>query len=492
MPVTFQRRTRAAFVIIAAATVFITLLAIWSSIRFAAAASWSTHTLRVLHSLDEVVGTLSQAESEQRGYLITRDPEFLDRFKTAAANLDGKLDALRSLTLDNSKQQQNIAQLTELAYARMAFLRRLAEIAQTDPQAAFAELRTMRGVTLMQSARDLAASVETEETHLLDVRLADQRRLRTELWVILGVCFLSVAAVLLWARHLIAKYNERRDDAESAVRKLNAELEERVEQRTAALVRSNRDLEHFAYVASHDLQEPLRTISSFVQLLQRRYLNKFDQDADTFVTFIVDASLRMQQLIQDLLMYSRASTQSIDFKPVDTEEVLGRALGNLKEAIEESHAKITHDPLPNVIADAMKLTQVFQNLVGNSIKFRGEDVPRIHVSARRAGKEWEFSVRDNGIGLDTQYADKIFVIFQRLHAGGQYSGTGIGLAFCKRVVEGHGGRIWVESRPGEGATFFFTLPVSPRNTPGVGRPPERKAPVEPQPETGVRTVESSL
>lgn len=249
--------------------------------------------------------------------------------------------------------------------------------------------------------------------------------------------------------------------------------EQALAEQAEALRRSNEDLEQFAYVASHDLQEPLRMVASYTQLLERRYGDRLDAEAHEYIAFAVDGALRMQTLIQDLLAYSRVGTQTKAFQPVDFEEVLRRVRANLTVAIGESRAEIHAPTLPTVMGDLTQLTQLAQNLVGNAIKFRGNKPAVIHVSAAlqnapSAGnppstnrnpqsKEWRFSVRDEGIGIEKQYFDRIFVIFQRLHTREEYPGTGIGLAVCKKIVERHGGRIWVESEPGKGTTFFFTL-----------------------------------
>ncbi len=263
----------------------------------------------------------------------------------------------------------------------------------------------------------------------------------------------------------LAYENSERKMAEKALRRAHDDLENQVQERTIELrhktkelERSNAELEQFAYVASHDMQEPLRMVSSYVQLLGRRYKDKLDKDADEFIAYAVDGATRMQQLINDLLTYSRVGTKGKPFEPTDSETVFKLATDNLKVAIEESGAVITHNSLPNVMADSSQLIQLLQNLIGNGIKFRGEEPLKINVSAAKKENEWLFSVSDNGIGIDPKHKERIFQIFQRLHSSNEYQGTGIGLAVSKKIVERHGGRIWVESEPGKGSTFYFTIP----------------------------------
>jgi len=245
----------------------------------------------------------------------------------------------------------------------------------------------------------------------------------------------------------LRKEIDEHNKTEKALKKISEELK-----------RSNVELEQFAYVASHDLQEPLRMISSYTQLLERRYKGKLDTDANEFISFIVEGASRMRNLINDLLSYSALGTQKKEFRPTDCNIICDRALANLQVAIQQNEAVIIRDPLPVVTADDLLLSQLFQNLISNAIKFCSKDRPRIEITTQLNKKEWIFRVKDNGIGIAPEFHERIFVIFQRLHSRAEYPGTGLGLAICKKAVEIHGGRIWVESSPGAGSTFCFSLP----------------------------------
>jgi signal transduction histidine kinase len=259
-------------------------------------------------------------------------------------------------------------------------------------------------------------------------------------------------------------------DTDAMRRRIRAELaavEEAREQLAAQaeeLARSNADLEQFAYVASHDLQEPLRKVTSFCQLLQRRYQGELDERADQYIEFAVDGAKRMQALINDLLAFSRVGRTSEGFTPVDCDDALDRALGNLETALDDADAEVVRKgPLPTVEGDATLLTALFQNVISNALKFRSDAPPRIEISSAQEDGEWSFRVADNGIGIDEAYAERVFVIFQRLHAKERYPGTGIGLALCKKIVEFHGGRIWIDTDVPEGTAVCWTLPISHDN-----------------------------
>jgi light-regulated signal transduction histidine kinase (bacteriophytochrome) len=284
-----------------------------------------------------------------------------------------------------------------------------------------------------------------------------------------GVLLTASGAGILIICFLAKNLKDDRD-RQNTLANLNSQLYQESHKHAQALQKSNAELEQFAYVASHDLQEPLRMITGYTTLLARRYQGKLDKEADEFIGYAVDGAKRMQGLIDDLLSYSRVGTQGKEFALVDCEGVLARTLVSLQVAVEESSARVTREPLPTVTGDETQLGQLFLNLVGNAIKYRdGSKAPEVHISCRQKGADWLFAIKDNGIGIDPQHRDRLFVIFQRLHTREEYPGSGIGLAICKKIVERHGGRIWVESELGKGATFYFTMPADGARRSGIHR-----------------------
>ena len=260
------------------------------------------------------------------------------------------------------------------------------------------------------------------------------------------------------ANAALAKQIAERERAEAEVRKLNGELERRVEQRTAALKRSNEELAQFAYVASHDLKEPLRMVAIYTQLLKTRYQGKLDGDADEYIQFAANGAQRMQAFVEDLLSLAQADRTEPAGTLIPVDAALDLALGALRMPIGETGARIARQPLPEVVGNSDQLALVFQNLIGNSLKYRSEKTPEIAIGVTENAREWQFSVRDNGIGFDPAYAERIFGVFKRLHAGPEYPGTGIGLSIARKIIVQMEGRIWAVSQVGAGATFYFTLP----------------------------------
>ncbi|RJK95527.1 HAMP domain-containing protein [Vallicoccus soli] len=453
---------------------------------------------------DDLLTSLVDQETAVRGYALTRDPAYLAPYR--AAEERGPADfATLQRKLEGSPQALDRLQVA--ARAAGAWQRTWAEPAIADVRTG----GTLSGADL-DRGRTLFDAVRREYSAYREV-LGDERdevrdALSRDVGLLfatlvagalgaLGACLALLAALRRWVTGPVeALATETRTvaagdlhhpvhvegppeierlaaDVEAMRRGLltqlgvleaaKAEVEAsrlQLEEQARELQRSNTELEQFAYVASHDLQEPLRKVASFCQMLARRYEGQLDERADQYIAFAVDGAKRMQQLINDLLAFSRVGRLSSGFADVDLEACLAVALRNLSAALEESGAVVTHDPLPTVSGEAGLLTQVFQNLVGNGVKFRGDEPPRVHLGVERAGDEWLFCCRDNGIGVEPEYAERIFVIFQRLHAKDAYEGTGIGLAMCKKIVEHHGGRIWLDTAaPGGGTTFRFTLPV---------------------------------
>jgi signal transduction histidine kinase len=428
---------------------------------------WVTHSHQVLERLDAVLANMLDIETGERGYIITGEGSYLEPYKEALDRVHQNLKDVRELTVDNSVQRRTLDRLEPIISEKLGTAQDQIEIrTQVGLVSGIESVRAGLGKKFMDQIREQLTEMKQEENRLLKLRMeetAKSSRIARTVMVtgeVLAVAFLCLAGIV------VGQEMGQRRRAEEEVHMLNADLEQRVADRTAELnerakelARSNSELQQFAYVASHDLQEPLRMVASFTQLLAKRYKDKLDDDARDFINYAVDGATRMQALISDLLNYSRVGTQGKPLERTDSEALFKRVLESLQFNIEESGAVIVSDTLPVVMADPQQLGQLFQNLLTNAIKFRGAGPPHVRISTERNGNEWKISVRDNGIGISQEHAERIFVIFQRLHTKTEYPGTGIGLAICKKIVERHGGSIWIEPSPGGGTTFCFTIPA---------------------------------
>ena len=427
-----------------------------------------------LERVDELFSSIQDAETGQRGYLLTNRRDYLGVFSAARDELPRRFRLVDELAAKNGVPESQLRDLRRLVDEKISELELTVELEdQGRYAAAMAEVETDRGQKLMTQIRSLITAIKTRQEEIFQDRLVSQQHRQVLLNTVLILAIAVALAFLVFAYQFSSRFAEQRATVEQDIRGLNATLEGRVRARTAELEesarelqmrsreleRSNADLSQFAYVASHDLQEPLRMVATYMGLLEKRYADALDERAKSYVRFAVEGAIRMQTLINDLLQYSRAGTQPVIKRLVASEELVKTALKNLEIAVRESGAEIHYNGLPAVEADPTKMTQVFQNLISNAIKFRKQGCrPEIGIRVDTAGGECKFSVADNGIGFDTAYQDRIYEIFQRLHSGDQYAGNGIGLSICKRIIEQHGGRLWAESKLDVGSTFYFTLP----------------------------------
>lgn len=422
------------------------------SFRLVTVNSWVMHTHQVLEELEKTLAIVKDTESNGRAYVITGLPAFFNAYHAAAGGYGPHLQRLRNLTADNPRQQARIAQLDPIVKQRLEYADLTVQLRTSEGfDAARAAVAQMRGMQLMDQVRRLFVEMDGEENALLVRRTHDLESATLVATSILSAGGLLMLLLFFILLHALRRQQDERDLANAKLQAVSLALE-----------RSNQDLQQFASIAAHDLQAPLRSIMGFLDLLEQRCGGQLDEKGKHYISRVMTAAKNMQTLVADLLSYSRVQTQGKPPAPVESSEAFKAALSALQAAVQESGATITCDALPAVMADISQLSRLYQNLIGNAVKYRKQDVPPVvHVSARRTGDAWTFSVKDNGIGMDMQYAERIFLIFQRLHNAEQYSGTGIGLAVCKRIVERHGGSIWVESSLGSGSTFFFTLPAVP-------------------------------
>ncbi|MGI8330722.1 sensor histidine kinase [Actinomadura scrupuli] len=449
----------------------------------------------------QLSGAVGGQDTAVRTYVTTRDPRFLTAYRDAVANEAKAIAEMRRLLRDVRGAEQARAQLASVGTAMAVWRTRFADPLVADVPArgaaALDERRNRLGQDLFLQVR---AANSLEQRRLTSLHNDVDHRLRsaasTVYWamgagaviIVLVIVTLMVLIRQLVVRPLTELATEVREVTQGdfgrrlgnggpaeiaelgahidAMRyriidewRFTSEARQRLDEQATELRRSNADLEQFAYVASHDLQEPLRKVASFCQMIERRYADQLDDRGRQYIDFAVDGAKRMQLLINDLLTFSRVGRHRTP-EPVDMTDILGRALDNLTAIREETGAEITSDPLPHVTGDRTELVQLLQNLIGNAVKFHGDEPPKVRIGVREDGGMWEFSCSDNGIGIDPRYGDRIFVIFQRLHAKDLYEGTGIGLAMCKKIVENHGGRIWLEAPEGPvtGTTIRWTLP----------------------------------
>jgi signal transduction histidine kinase len=411
-------------------------------------------------SVGKLASLARDAESGERGYLLYGDERYLVPLQQANAEVSTDVDACLRYAKDVRKFRAPITELIRLVQMR---IRQANEVVQTERatglSAAVDLARTDAADQTMNQLRRAAGDLSTNLSDEAARYRSSEHQLGHGAFFSFLIGTLLMIAVLMWLYRELLLYLHQRDVAYETLERANAELDARVRERTRDLTEANQELAQFAYVASHDLQEPLRTITSFTQLIQSRYQGRLDEDADEFIGYIVTASRRMTDLINGLLTLVRLRKAGQPTSPVSFKELLEEAEVSLQASIRDNNAVIEHGPLPALVADKVQFSQVFQNLLSNAIKYRREESPRIRVNAERDGSNWIFSVADNGRGFDQQFADRIFGLFQRLH-GRDIEGTGIGLSIVRKIVERHGGRVWADSEEGAGSTFYFSLPVS--------------------------------
>lgn len=429
---------------------------------------------------EDLLSTVKDAETGQRGYLLTGDRGYLAPYHQALRRLPDMWARLEAESLRRRVPRDTLQTVRRLLHEKLAELAKTIELRRTKGiGAALVEVQTNRGERSMTELRRLVDAVRTAQQQKVAKALAIQQLREKLLDVTLAAGVLLGITLSVLAYQLSNAYARQRDIVDEEIRCLvqqrTAELEQRtveLERRTCELQSSNEDLLQFAYVSSHDLQEPLRTVASYVGLLARRYEGQLDETAQKYIAFAVSGANRMQALINDLLQYSQVGTSPLKMAEISMDQVVRQALDALHARIIETNAMITVQPLPRMTGDASKLTQVFQNLIANATKFRRVGVqPVIQISALRDKADWIIQISDNGIGFEEKYTDRIFQVFQRLHGVGEFPGNGIGLAICRRIIEHHGGKLWATSKPGIGSTFLFSIPAANQANAGAGSEP---------------------
>jgi signal transduction histidine kinase len=411
-------------------------------------------------SVSELSRLAKDAESSERGFLLTGDRNYLRPLNEAEALLPSRIQICRAYAANRPELLPIVDKVASLVKDRFTLADRMLE-AQKEKNFA-AAIEQEKGGDRDHVMDQLEFNVHKLLGQIHDLERANLEResdLNRWTFIFFSVGTMVMIAVMVWLYNALLSYLYARDDAREQLEKVNYELQNRIDSRTRELEEMNSELQQFAYVASHDLQEPLRTITSFSQLLASRYRGHLDADGDEFIGYIVTASRRMTDLINGLLQLVRLRKSSQPIAAVPFERLLEDAEISLQAAIRESGARIERGSLPALVVDPVQFSQVLQNLISNAIRYRSSEPPIIRIQARRERGNWIFSVTDNGCGFDQEFAERIFGLFQRLH-GREVEGTGMGLSISRKIVERHGGRIWAESREGEGSTFYFSLPVT--------------------------------
>lgn len=411
-------------------------------------------------SVGKLASLARDAESGERGYLLYGDDRYLMPLQQANAELNADVDSAMRSAKELPKFQAALTGLIALVRKRVAEADQVVRTEQTNGVSAAIELARSDPAdqTMMQLRTGVGGLTKTLSDQAASYRISEHQLGHGAFFSFLIGALLMIG-VLTWLYRELISYLQQRDMAHDTLERANEDLDRRVQERTRDLTEANQELAQFAYVASHDLQEPLRTITSFTQLLALRYQGRLDEDADEFIGYIVNSSRRMTDLINGLLTLVRLRKAGQPTAPASLEHLLKEAESSLQAAIRENDAVVRHGSLPSLVVDTVQISQLFQNLISNAIKYRQQEPPVVDVNARRDGSNWIISVKDNGRGFNQQFAERIFGLFQRLH-GREVEGTGIGLSIARRIVERHGGRIWATSEEGVGSTFYFSLPVS--------------------------------
>lgn len=416
--------------------------------------------LQLIHSRVSALRSISnEAEVGEYGYLLTENAHYLAILEGVGERLNSETNTLNSTPMTNALRER-VNNLISLVRRRLELSNKIVAAERTAGQAVAIEAaRTDNAEVIMDQIRDQVEILIEDVSAETKKHLDENDRLTHWTFLLFLIGTVVMLAVLMFLYNWFAMNLQARDAAHAQLTALNIDLEKRIASRTAELQRFNEELQQFAYVASHDLQEPLRTVTSFAQLLESRYKNRLDEDADEFIGYIVSSSHRMTDLINGLLALVRLRKAGKAVDPVPFAGIVSESEVSLQALIRENDARIEAGDLPSLVVDRLQFAQVFQNLISNAIKYRREEPPLIRIGAHRDSSNWIFSVSDNGRGFDPQFAERIFGLFQRLH-GREVEGTGMGLSIARKIVERHGGRMWAESREGAGSTFYFSLPAS--------------------------------